>query len=269
MTDTIRAHVEAMGVDPVSLKDTDEYYEVVVQLPVGAEGSVVNREADIINPYNALTPGSYVQVRRRIGALSDPPIAPPAPPPPPPPSFFFDEPFDGTALNPDLWTVAAGSPSVSNGKLSMPLTNPRSLVRSKQNIAFAGKSAEFRGWTAPLAPNETGKVRSLRVQAPTATYNYVRFMRLGSGLLYMDGVNIPGVSIAYDAAAHANLRFRVADKLYYEASADGATWMALRAIDTVPAFLGSPAQVEISAGSDSTTASDPSIVATLDGFRVP
>lgn len=259
---TIRSHVEAMGVDPATLEDTDEYFEVIVQLPVGPG---VKEQADIIDPGNALTADSYVQVRRRIGALSD---SVPEPPAPPAPTYFLDEKFDGTVLNTtDLWTIAAGTPTVANGQLVLPYTNPRTIVKSKVNYALAGKTAEFRGWTVPLAPNETGKVRSLRLQVPTAIYNYARFLRTGSGL-FMDGVNITGQTIPYDAAAHANLRFRVADQLYYEASADGTTWTTLKTAATPP-FLANPAQVEISAGSDNATASDASTQAKLDGFRIP
>jgi len=81
MADTIRAHVEAMGVPTTDLKDTDEYFEVVQSLRVGDPGSPVYEQAKLINPANELGPDDYVQVRRRVGALSDTVVAPPPPPP--------------------------------------------------------------------------------------------------------------------------------------------------------------------------------------------
>lgn len=76
---TIRSHVEAMGVDSALLEDADEYFEVVQTLTVGAVGTPVKDQADLIHPGNDLLPGDLIQIRRRIGKLSDQ-VVDPVPP---------------------------------------------------------------------------------------------------------------------------------------------------------------------------------------------
>lgn len=226
-------------------------------LVIGPEGAAVRDAVEQVKPNDTLADTDWLTVAWDDDQLLGDTV---------PVVGVISDQFNGVEVNTALWTVV-GAPTVSGGRLRMPVAYPNAGVRSIATASMNAHTATLYGLTTTVGSKNAGLTGIMLQTTAAPSSQFIAFVRYqpNPGYLLMQvGTPRTTQTLVYDAVAHANIRVRVASpSVFFETSPDGTTWTT-RSTMTAPGYVSAAARLLVYASSPTLGGQDLAAVCTVD-----